>query len=44
MLKLLQERCVRGNLVIAYAAKTGKAAMVEAVLAQFPPDGVGGQG
>ena len=42
-LKLLKERCVRGNLVLAYAAKTGKAAMVEAVLAQYPPDGVSGQ-
>lgn len=44
MLKHLTERCVRGNLVFAYAVKTGHAAMIEAVLAQFPADEVGGRG
>lgn len=33
---------MRGNLVFTYAVKTGQAAMLEAVLAQFPPDRVGG--
>lgn len=33
---------MRGNLVFTYAVKTGQAAMIEAVLAQFPPDEVGG--
>lgn len=44
MLKHLTERCVRGNSVFGYAAKTGQAAMIEAVLAHFPPDRVRGRG
>lgn len=41
LLELVTERCVRGNLVVAYAVKTGEAAMIEAALDQFPPDQVG---
>ncbi|CAM9346959.1 unnamed protein product, partial [Ectocarpus sp. 4 AP-2014] len=38
MLEHLSETCVRGNLIFAYAAKTGQAAMIEAVIAQVPLD------
>lgn len=40
MLEHLSETCVRGNLIFAYAAKTGQAAMIEAVIAQLPLDEV----
>lgn len=42
MLAHLTEACVNGNLVFAYAVKTGRATMIEAVIAQFPFHEVGG--
>ncbi|CAM9180327.1 unnamed protein product, partial [Ectocarpus fasciculatus] len=38
MLEHLSDTCVRGNLIFAYAAKTGQAAMIEAIIAQYPLD------
>lgn len=41
MLEHLSLQCVRGNSVFAYGVETGSAAMIEAVIDQFPWDEVG---